>query len=202
MTQLYLLPRHLDGDLFSVLLLNSHRVYSFALKFTHLDLAKEALSALLPDEGEHPIRELALRQSGWASLGRSRLLPQNEWDRLLEPLHVLRLERCSTKFSAIPCRNLVELRIIYPSCRVSLVDFVRVLESNPGLHTLAFSMFSPVGIPSNSVIHSIQLPLIRRISFSMSREFVTWFFNLLAPGSHELDLRLASNTDQIAIPTD
>ncbi|KAF8600328.1 hypothetical protein BDV93DRAFT_559464 [Ceratobasidium sp. AG-I] len=186
-----ILPRHLDRQLYSLLCFSAPRVHSFTLKFTHLDLAKEALSALLPDEGEHPIRELALRQSRWASPRRSRLLPQNEWDRLLEPLHVLRLERCSTKFSAIPCRNLVELRIIYPSARPSLVDFVRVLESNPGLHTLAFSMFSSVAIPPNSVIRSIQLPSIRRISFSMSREFITWFFNLLAPGSHELDLRLA-----------
>lgn len=183
-------PPDLGEHLASILLTAAPRVHSFTLKFDYPDFGTEALSALLPGEGQHLIRELSIRQSRWATPRRSRLLRKNIWIRLFEPLHVLRLERSGIKFSAIPCRRLVELQLIYPSNRQSLVGFAQLLELNPDLCTIVLSGFWFVGIPSPSEVQSIRLPSLRSVHFSMSHKFMAWFFKLLAPGPHELDLHL------------
>lgn len=181
----------LDKRLASVLRSSAPQVYSFTFRFNNPGFAANVLACLLPADGQRPIRELALLQSSWAQRSRSKILPQNKWDQLFEALHVLRLERWPIDLSTIPCCNLAELRIIYPSSLPSLVDFVHLLESNPGLHTLEFSVFSSPVIPSSSMVHSIKLPSLRNINFSMNPQFVAWFFGLLVPESHELNLRLA-----------
>lgn len=186
----YNLPRHLDDQLASILLSVAPRVHSFTLKFHYLDFGEEVLLALLPEEGQHPIRELALRQSRSVMIRRPQSLPEDVMVRLLEPLHVLHLERNGITFSAIPCRKLVELQLIHPSHEPSLVELAQLLEANPGLDTIVLAGFSRPHIPASSQVRSIKLPFLRSIHFSMSCEFMTWFFKLLAPGPNELDLYL------------
>ena len=113
MTGAFNSPRHIDDYLASVLLSSAPRLHSFTLKFGYPDFAAEVLSWLL-NAGQHSIRELAIRQSRWMTTRRSQLLPQTKWNRLLEPLQVLHLERIDIALNNIPCRNLVELQLVNP----------------------------------------------------------------------------------------
>lgn len=184
----------LDSQLASILLAAAPHVKSFTPKPSYPEPAVEILSALLPEQGQCSIRELVLRQNTRTLTRDSQPLPQwlpvNIRACLLEPLHVLHLERIGITLSAIPCRNLVELQLIYPSHPLSLVEFVQLLESNPGLHTIVLVGLPLVHIPASSEVQSIRLPSLRRVHISMIQDFVAWFFILLAPGPYELDLHL------------
>ncbi|KAF8600322.1 hypothetical protein BDV93DRAFT_559459 [Ceratobasidium sp. AG-I] len=180
-------PQHIDNQLGSVLLSSARRLYSFTLKFEHLAFAAEVLLALLPKEGQHPIRELAVRQNKWMTISRARL-PKIEWNRLLEPLHVLHLERMDIKVNGIPCRNLVELHLINPPSLL-IAQFVYILQSNPGLQTIVLDR--PVfGIDRSCTTLSINLPSLRYVQLLTDQGSVTSLLKLLVPGSHGLDLHL------------
>lgn len=181
--------RHIREQMISIARSCAPRVHSLALRFHYLDFAVDALSALLSEQPEPSIRKLALCQTRF-SISPIKPLPQNDWDRLLKPLHALHLEGANIELNSIPCRNLVELRLTPPPNELSLVQLVQFLESNPGLCSVVLNGFRRATIPSPSEIQSIKLPSLRSIQLSTSREFLVWFFKLLAPGPHELNLYL------------
>lgn len=165
------------------------RIHSFTLKFGYPPLAVEALSALLPKAGEHPIRELAIRQRRIILSGRTLIVPHNEWNRLLEPLHVLHLERIDIKVNNVPCRNLVHLQLI-DLPQFPLLQLIQLLESNPSLRTIVLAELSFSGGRSSLSTRSINLPSLRSVQLSIDQEIMTLLFKLLIPGSHGLDLHL------------
>ncbi|KAF8600337.1 hypothetical protein BDV93DRAFT_525480 [Ceratobasidium sp. AG-I] len=180
-------PRRMDDQLASVLLSSAPRLHSFTLKFSYPDFAAEILAWLLTT-GQHSVRELALRQSRWLTTRRSQLLPQTKWNQLLEPLHVLHLERIDIALNNIPCRNLVELQLINPHA-FSLAQFIQLLESNPGLRTIMLdgSFATPRSSPTT---RPINLPSLRSVHLATGQDFIISLFKLLVPGPHELDLQL------------
>ncbi|KAF8600338.1 hypothetical protein BDV93DRAFT_525481 [Ceratobasidium sp. AG-I] len=118
------------------------------------------------------------------------LLPQNELEQLLEPLHVLHLEKTLFELKRIPCRNLVELQLISPIRVPWATQLIHLLEANPRLRTLVLDQSDPIGVPP-SHIQSIKLPALCNLQLlTVSSVFTEWFLKLLVPGTHELDLRL------------
>ncbi|KAF8600332.1 hypothetical protein BDV93DRAFT_546413 [Ceratobasidium sp. AG-I] len=187
-------PRHIDEQVISALLASAPRLHSFTLKFGYPSFAAQVLLALLPKEGQHPIRELAIRQGRWLMTSCSQILPQTEWNQLLEPLHVLHLERTDIALNSIPCRNLVELQLVYPS-NFAVSDFAQVLGSNPSLRTIVLDGFVGGYIDFPPTVTSISLPSLRHVRLSTNQEFVTSLFKLLTSGPHGLDLHLGHIED-------
>ncbi|KAF8600330.1 hypothetical protein BDV93DRAFT_525477 [Ceratobasidium sp. AG-I] len=184
-------PRHLDKQIGSTIRSCAPRIHSFFLGSSYSDFVTEALWALLPEQNEgHAVRELALRQRSYLSKNDAPTVSQDRWHPLLKPLHVLHLQSCNITFSAIPCQKLVVLRLINPIGQLSLVEFVRLLESNPDLRFVELHGFRLAGVSFPSEVRPIKLLSLRSIRCTMSWEFITWFFKLLIPGPHELDLYL------------
>ncbi|KAF8600329.1 hypothetical protein BDV93DRAFT_559465 [Ceratobasidium sp. AG-I] len=182
------IPRNLDDQLALILTSNATRICSTTLMFTHPSLAREVFFALLPEVGEHSIRELALRGFSSTLSDGQPLLLQNKRNQLLEPLHVLHLERIEIQLGDIPCRNLVELQLINPPS-FSLVELAQLLECNPGLHTIVLDelVLDDLSPPTN---RSINLPSLRYVRSSEDQGFVESLLKLLAPGPHGLNLHL------------
>ncbi|KAF8600321.1 hypothetical protein BDV93DRAFT_525473 [Ceratobasidium sp. AG-I] len=180
--------QHIDDQLASILLSSAPRLHSFTLKFGNFDFAKEALLALLPKEGQHPIRELAIRRNKSLITRVSQILPRTEWNRLLEPLHVLHLENIDIRANSISCQNLVELHLVHP-WNYSLARFAEIFECNPGLRTILLNrpMFSD---DQPSPTAPINMPCLRCIKLSANQELATSILKLLVPGPHGLDLHL------------
>lgn len=166
------------------------RIQSFILRYRRPGCATEMLSALLPEQGDHPVRELAVLQRPSSRLQRSPFVPPANWDRLLNPLHALHLEMAHMRLNTIPCRKLVELRLTYSFRSLSLAELIQLLESNTGLHSIVLNGLGRATIPSPSEIPSITLPSLRSVQLSMKRQIVIWFLKLLVPGPHQLDLYL------------
>ena len=185
----YTLPRTLENQLATVLTSQAPRIHSFTLVFFEPGLATEALIALLSGQGQHSIRELALRHGGRISLSSSEILPQNEWNRLFEPLQVLHLERTRIELSDIPCRNLVELRLISPP-DLALSEFIQLLQYNPGLRTIVLDGRALDDTHSPLMTQSINLPSLRYLQLSADQVFIELILKLLVPGPHGLALRL------------
>lgn len=183
-----IVPQALNDELAFILTLVAPRLRSFTLKFSATSLATEALLAVLYEEGQHSIRELVIRQSRWLVTSRSQLLPEAEWNQLLVPLQVLHLERVDIEANSIPCRNLVELRLIHPT-EFSLMRVLQILESNPGLHTIVLDgiVFDAYSLPTTL---SINLPSLRYVQLSVDQGFMSSLFKLLVPGPHGLELDL------------
>ncbi|KAF8600327.1 hypothetical protein BDV93DRAFT_608729 [Ceratobasidium sp. AG-I] len=177
----------LDERLAPILSSSAQRVHSFTLRFDDPDFGANVLACLLPVEGQLPIRELALRQR-FGSVERAQLLPQDKWTRLLEPLRVLHLESSGLSLSGIPCRNLVELRLIYYREFPPLASFTNVLELNPGLCTLVLDSIPLSGTQPFPITQPISLPSLRHVQLSTNEDFIVWFLKTLVPGSHELEI--------------
>lgn len=184
-----ILPRTPKNQLTVVLNSNLIRVYSFTLKFSNAKFATEALMALLPEEGQHPVRELAIRQHRGLAGAPSQLMPQNKWAQLLEPLHVLHLERISAELNDISCRNLTELHLISP-LQLSLSQFMQLLEFNPCLQTVVLDRLVPENVYSPPTARSVNMPFLRYAQLSAHQDCIAALLRLLVPGPHALDLRL------------
>ncbi|KAG8718879.1 hypothetical protein FRC08_004167 [Ceratobasidium sp. 394] len=175
----------LPEEIQSLLVAHAPRIRSFALDTCEHMTAVAALRALVHDVANHTLEDLAMR-TGW----KSELLADKRIEQLFTKLNALYLESHFPGRDSIPCHNLVELYLVGISWASSMEPLVRLLTANPGLRILHV-MQSYYDTPETLYTRTVHLPNLRNLELNqLNGKMLTWFLNVIAPGPHDLDLRL------------
>ncbi|KAG9099289.1 hypothetical protein FS749_001606 [Ceratobasidium sp. UAMH 11750] len=177
------IPRNIK----SLLATHASRFSSFALSAQPAGVTN-TLSILLPQLMEDVLEDLALQiQTGE---GDECSILGEKLKKLFKALRTLYLEGFFLQLCDITCRNLVELSLVDPqSGRESAAELAHLLNSNPGLRSVKLRGFTCDALNNPEDIH---MPSLRTLEVEggVGERFMFWFFLVLVPGEHELDLYL------------
>ncbi|KAG9078386.1 hypothetical protein FS749_009574 [Ceratobasidium sp. UAMH 11750] len=190
-----LLQQNVDSNLEYLLRSSVPRLESLAIDCLHSSFATQAISILFSNAETSPILKLALSMhpGGKRILADEELLPQECLDRLFEPLQSLYLHYVSPDWQLLACRNLVELQLIKlpPNGNPSVQQLETLLRANPGLCFVKFEQFL-LSFDRPVSFQPIRLSHLEELELAMNPHFIDWFIGILAPGSHDLTICLAS----------
>ncbi|KAG8718875.1 hypothetical protein FRC08_004163 [Ceratobasidium sp. 394] len=178
-----IIPRNIK----SLLAAHASRFSSLALSAQPAGVTR-TLSILLPQLMEDVLQNLALQIE--TGDGDECSIVDEKLNQLFKALRTLYLEGFSLQLSDVTCRNLVELSLVDPrhGCE-SATELAYLLNSNPGLRSVKLRGFvcDALGEPEE-----IYLPSLRTLEVygGLDERFMFWFFLVLVPGKHDLDVYL------------
>ncbi|KAG8772031.1 hypothetical protein FRC12_003280 [Ceratobasidium sp. 428] len=180
----------------SLLRSGAPRLESLAISYYHSSFAKQTLSTVASGSVTTPLTTLALlaHSGDKRIIADSEDLSQDDLNRLLEPLQNLYMDSVSPDWNHLACRNLVELHLLdLPMNGIpNAQQLVSLLKVNPTLRSIRLWRFLHNFVPPEPVLQSIRLPDLEHLDLNMDPRFVDWFISILIPGSHDLEISLAS----------